>query len=303
MYVHGVTEVEVKSMEDAIEVFQLGQKRKRMGHTILNAESSRSHSVFTVRLVQAPTDRDGEYVLQDRRTITVSQLSLVDLAGSERTNRTKNTGQRLKEAGNINNSLMTLRTCLEILRENQASGMNKMVPYRDSKLTLLFKNYFDGEGQVKMIVCINPRAEDYDETAQVMRFAEMTQDVQIARQGTKLDMAGLTPGRRKANQLFKTAVNKLDMAGEPYARNLDIDLGMVYSLGPNLPRIQLNSPDADNLVQDLIGMLEQRIAKRRLLREDLAARREYCTFFSIPQIYSKNNVKEIVMDFRVPGVS
>jgi kinesin family protein 23 len=43
-------------------------------------------------------------------------------------------------------------------------GANKMVPYRDSKVTHLFKNYFDGEGQVKMIVCVNPRAEDYDET-------------------------------------------------------------------------------------------------------------------------------------------
>jgi kinesin family protein 23 len=59
---------------------------------------------------------------------------------------------------------MTLRTCLEILRENQLCGANKMVPYRDSKVTHLFKNYFDGEGQVKMIVCVNPRAEDYDET-------------------------------------------------------------------------------------------------------------------------------------------
>jgi len=29
----------------------------------------------------------------------ISQLSLVDLAGSERTNRTKNSGQRLREAG------------------------------------------------------------------------------------------------------------------------------------------------------------------------------------------------------------
>jgi kinesin family protein 23 len=66
--------------------------------------------------------------------------------------------------GNINNSLMTLRTCLEILRENQMYGANKMVPYRDSKVTHLFKNYFDGEGQVKMIVCVNPRVEDYDET-------------------------------------------------------------------------------------------------------------------------------------------
>jgi hypothetical protein len=66
--------------------------------------------------------------------------------------------------GNINNSLMTLRTCLEILRENQLYGANKMVPYRDSKMTLLFKNFFDGEGQVEMIVCLNPSVEDYDET-------------------------------------------------------------------------------------------------------------------------------------------
>lgn len=163
MYVHGVTELEIKSVEQALEAFQLGQKRKRVGHTILNAESSRSHSVFTVRLVQAPTDAQGEYVVQDRQTVTVSQLSLVDLAGSERLSRTKNTGQRLREAGNINNSLMTLRTCLEVLRENQMTGSSKKVPYRDSKLTNLFKNFFDGEGQVRMIVCVNPRAEEYDE--------------------------------------------------------------------------------------------------------------------------------------------
>lgn len=71
--------------------------------------------------------------------------------------------------GNINNSLMTLRTCLEILRENQLYGTCKMVPYRDSKITHLFKNYFDGEGQVRMIVCVNPRVEDYDETVVSMK--------------------------------------------------------------------------------------------------------------------------------------
>lgn len=164
MYVHMATEVEVKSLREALEAFRKGQIRKRMGDTNLNAESSRSHSVFTIRLVQAPTDSQGENILQDRRTVTVSQLSLVDLAGSERTSRTNNTGQRLREAGNINNSLMTLRTCLEILRENQLSGSNKKVPYRDSKVSLLFKNYFEGEGSVKMIVCINPRNEDYGES-------------------------------------------------------------------------------------------------------------------------------------------
>lgn len=84
---------------------------------------------------------------------------------------------------------MTLRTCIEVLRENQMCGTTKvcdepfcgwdhfvfcpsitlslipqMVPYRDSKVTHLFKNYFDGEGKVRMIVCVNPKAEDYDET-------------------------------------------------------------------------------------------------------------------------------------------
>lgn len=68
------------------------------------------------------------------------------------------------KTGNINNSLMTLRTCLEILRENQTQGTNKIVPYRDSKITHLFKNYFDGEGDVRMIVCVNPNVDDYDET-------------------------------------------------------------------------------------------------------------------------------------------
>ena len=39
-----------------------------------------------------------------------------------------------------------------------------MVPFRDSKVTTLFKNYFEGEGKVSMVVCVNPKAEEYDET-------------------------------------------------------------------------------------------------------------------------------------------
>lgn len=101
MYVHGVTEVEVKSTDEAFEIFNKGQRRKRMAHNTLNTESSRSHSVFTIRLVQAPLDVYGENILQDKKNISVSQLSFVDLAGSERTNRTNTSGQRLREAGEL----------------------------------------------------------------------------------------------------------------------------------------------------------------------------------------------------------
>ncbi|ERE74597.1 kinesin family member 23 [Cricetulus griseus] len=98
MYVAGCTEVEVKSTEEAFEVFWRGQKKRRIANTHLNRESSRSHSVFSIKLVQAPLDADGDNVLQEKEQITISQLSLVDLAGSERTNRTKAEGNRLREA-------------------------------------------------------------------------------------------------------------------------------------------------------------------------------------------------------------
>lgn len=52
---------------------------------------------------------------------------------------------------------------MDILRENQKFAANRVVPYRESKLTHFLKNYFDGEGRVRMILCMNPRNDDYDE--------------------------------------------------------------------------------------------------------------------------------------------
>lgn len=158
-------EVEVASADEAFDLFVKGVRRRRMAHTALNTESSRSHSVFNIKVVQAPLDAEGE-VIQDEKFLTVSQLSLVDLAGSERTQRTQNIGERLREAGNINNSLMALRNCIELLRENQKlpGNQQKIIPYRDNKLTHLFKSYFEGEGKIKMVLCVNPGSEDFDET-------------------------------------------------------------------------------------------------------------------------------------------
>jgi kinesin family protein 23 len=137
----------------------------------------------------------------------------VDLAGSERTNRTKSIGQRLREAGNINNSLMTLRTCLEILRDNQLCRAKKVVPYRDSKMTLLFKRFFEGEGQVEMIVCLNPSVKEYAETIHVMKFSEMTQEVQM-------DFV-LPPVRKKSNIIFKNALQKMEENSNGESEDID----------------------------------------------------------------------------------
>ncbi|KAM7152446.1 kinesin-like protein KIF23 isoform 2-T2 [Macrochelys suwanniensis] len=270
MYVIGCTEVEVKSTEEAFEVFWRGQKKRRIANTQLNRESSRSHSVFMIKLAQAPLDADGDNVLQEREQITLSQLSLVDLAGSERTNRTKAEGNRLREAGNINQSLMTLRTCIEVLRENQMYGTNKMVPYRDSKLTHLFKNYFDGEGKVRMIVCVNPKAEDYEESLQVMRFAEMTQEVEVARPVDK-PLCGLTPGRRFRNQAFKDELSrKLEMRGGPISGETEEQsvTEMLLQNFPPLPSCELLDVNDDQTLPRLIEVLEKRHRMRQMLSEE-----------------------------------
>uniref|UniRef100_A0A5F8G542 Kinesin-like protein n=1 Tax=Monodelphis domestica TaxID=13616 RepID=A0A5F8G542_MONDO len=247
MYVAGCTEVEVKSTEEAFEVFWRGQKKRRIANTQLNRESSRSHSVFIIKLAQAPLDADGDNVLQEKEQITLSQLSLVDLAGSERTNRTKAEGNRLREAGNINQSLMTLRTCMEVLRENQMYGTNKMVPYRDSKLTHLFKNYFDGEGKVRMIVCVNPKAEDYEESLQVMRFAEMTQEVEVARPVDKV-ICGLTPGGPVGDEQSVTE--------------------LLLQSFPPLPSCEILDVNDEQTLPRLIEVLEKRHHVRQMMTEE-----------------------------------
>jgi len=274
MYVYGVTETEVKTPEEALNTFFRGQRQRRVAQTMLNLQSSRSHSIFNIRLVAVPYDPLGEDIMCDPTVMTVSQLALVDLAGSERTARTGNTGERLAEASKINQSLMTLRTCIEILRENQQTNGSKMVPYRDSRVTHLFRNYFEGEGKVKMIVCVNPRISDFDENVNVMKFSELTQEVQIERPTAVRFDLGLTPGRRRGNEIYKEALRRIDATNN--AASSGGTAGLVelesvvpiYSLGPDWPPLELKQCDDEEAVLKLKHFLEKRIAIRKRLGND-----------------------------------
>ncbi|CAO4373493.1 unnamed protein product [Caenorhabditis nigoni] len=187
VYVDGARDIEVSSSEEALEVFCLGEERRRVSSTILNKDSSRSHSVFTIKLVMAPIDHVSKaknlHPVMDSSQIVVSQLCLVDLAGSERAKRTQNVGERLAEANSINQSLMTLRQCIDVLRRNQKSNSNiEQVPYRQSKLTHLFRTYLEGNGKIRMVICVNPKPEDYDENLSALAFAEESQTIEVKKQ-------------------------------------------------------------------------------------------------------------------------
>ncbi|XP_061661797.1 kinesin-like protein KIF20A isoform X2 [Syngnathoides biaculeatus] len=167
-YVKDLRWINIQSSSEASKLLQFGNKNRSAASTKLNQSSSRSHSIFTMKLLK----------MECNTVKRISEFSLCDLAGSERCNKTKTFGERLKEAGNINNSLLILGKCITALRHNQTDRMKSTyIPFRESKLTKLFQAVFCGKGRASMIVNINQCASTYDETLHVMKFSAVAKQV------------------------------------------------------------------------------------------------------------------------------
>ncbi|NXY76905.1 KI20A protein, partial [Glareola pratincola] len=170
-YIKDLKWINIQSTEEACKILKIGNKNRSFACTRMNEQSSRSHSIFSIRLLRL-TDEHQPCVLG------VSELSFCDLAGSERCNKTQAFGDRLKEAGSINNSLHILGKCIAALKQNQNPKMKpSYIPFRESKLTRLFQPFFCGKGKACMIVNINQHASTYDETLHVMKFSAIAKQV------------------------------------------------------------------------------------------------------------------------------
>ena len=76
----------------------------------------------------------------------------------------------------------------------------------------------------------------YKTLQQVMRFAELTQEVQVARQEQVRFDTGLTPGRRRLHKQYKEAVAKMQEEGLD-AENAPVPF--IYSMGPPFPKLEV----------------------------------------------------------------
>lgn len=168
VFVVGVKEMSVETQEEALAILREGQQNRQVCQTLLNSDSSRSHSVFSIKFISE--HEEGIY----------SKFSIVDLAGAERNKRTETSGRKLKEAARINNSLMCLGRCLETLRYNQQQSSKakwKIVPFRDSKITQLFRDSLCGWGRTVMIANANPSVNDFDETNHAIKYASVAREI------------------------------------------------------------------------------------------------------------------------------
>ncbi|GMI34584.1 hypothetical protein TeGR_g11578 [Tetraparma gracilis] len=119
----------------------------------MNDTSSRSHAV--VRLTTTHSDK------------STSVLTIVDLAGSEKQTSTGATGERLKEAASINNSLSTLAGVIYALGVNSTNpaAAPRHVPFRDSKLTMLLRGSLSpADCRTAMVCTVAPHGDNFAET-------------------------------------------------------------------------------------------------------------------------------------------
>uniref|UniRef100_A0A8C5A680 Kinesin-like protein n=1 Tax=Gadus morhua TaxID=8049 RepID=A0A8C5A680_GADMO len=158
----GLTERVVRSAQEMVACLELGNSSRTVGSTAMNAESSRSHAIFTITLEQ-------------RSDSMVSKLHLVDLAGSERQKKTKAEGDRLKEGISINRGLLALGNVISALGEESKKGTH--VPYRDSKVTRLLQDSLGGNSHTLMIACVSPADSNIEETINTLRYADRARKI------------------------------------------------------------------------------------------------------------------------------
>ena len=167
VYVQGLSKHKVRSIPDLEHILELGSKNRSVGATLMNTDSSRSHSIFTINIESSQKMENG------KENIRAGMLNLVDLAGSERQSKTGATGDRLKEATKINLSLSALGNVISAL----VDGKSKHIPYRDSKLTRLLQSSLGGNTKTLMVACISPADNNYDETLSTLRYANRAKNI------------------------------------------------------------------------------------------------------------------------------
>uniref|UniRef100_A0A803LK17 Kinesin motor domain-containing protein n=1 Tax=Chenopodium quinoa TaxID=63459 RepID=A0A803LK17_CHEQI len=154
-YIEGIKDEVVLSPAHALSLIATGEAHRHVGSNNFNLLSSRSHTIFT--------------------------LHLIDLAGSE-SSKIETNGLRRKEGSYINKSLLTLGTVISKLTDGKASH----IPYRDSKLTRLLQSSLSGHGRISLICTVTPASGHSEETHNTLKFAHRSKHVEIKASQNKI---------------------------------------------------------------------------------------------------------------------
>ncbi|KAM1109134.1 hypothetical protein EV1_008676 [Malus domestica] len=172
--VRGLEEEIVTSANEIFTLLERGSSKRRTAETLLNKQSSRSHSLFSITIHIKEATPEGEELIK------CGKLNLVDLAGSENISRSGarevqfslTVQGRAREAGEINKSLLTLGRVINALVEHLGH-----IPYRDSKLTRLLRDSLGGRTKTCIIATVSPAVHCLEETLSTLDYAHRAKNI------------------------------------------------------------------------------------------------------------------------------
>ncbi|KAF3787285.1 kinesin-related protein [Nymphaea thermarum] len=166
VFVRGLEEEIVCTANEIYKILEKGSAKRRTAETLLNKQSSRSHSIFSITIHIKESTPEGEELIK------CGKLNLVDLAGSENISRSGAREGRAREAGEINKSLLTLGRVINSLVEHSGH-----VPYRESKLTRLLRDSLGGKTKTCIIATISPSIHCLEETLSTLDYAHRAKNI------------------------------------------------------------------------------------------------------------------------------
>jgi Kinesin motor domain len=152
----------------AQELIKKSCARRQTKYTESNEMSSRSHCIYTISfLYKHSLDSTGEEIR--------GKIQFVDLAGSERINKSKVSGDTLKETMHINKSLSALQDVITALETK-----SEHIPYRNSILTRLLQPTLGGsESKVTVILTCSPCEDSVGETLSTLSLGTRIKSVDL----------------------------------------------------------------------------------------------------------------------------
>jgi centromeric protein E len=213
----------VKTPADFMEVLQRGEASRSYASTTMNAESSRSHTIYRVTVqrvdVEDPNEPSIPIPLGQKDTgaaVRISYLNLVDLAGSERQKSTNASGKTLKEGANINKSLLALGAVINKLGESSkkpAKGAKPIfIPYRDSKLTRILKQSLGGNTMTSILCAVTGAGMHREETVSTLKFGQLCKTIKNNVKSNEV------VDERSLLKQYRSKISDLELKLEEYER-------------------------------------------------------------------------------------
>eukprot|EP00756_Hemistasia_phaeocysticola_P010493 Hpha_TRINITY_DN15020_c7_g10::TRINITY_DN15020_c7_g10_i1::g.124637::m.124637/K10396/KIF5; kinesin family member 5 len=253
VYCYPVKEVPLYSTGDtaeegrkrAYEAFLAGDANRSVSATNMNATSSRSHTIFTLKIHRRKKLTDDDYDSGEKNEEFHGQLILVDLAGCERQKKTGTEGKGLGEANAINGSLLVLGKVIKALTDPK-----QHVPFRESKLTRLLQYPLSGKGRTTLIVTAGPSEVNQDETRSAIEFGMRAMTIKASAESfvvldykaeylklkAKLE-AGADEGHRQALEEQELRYESLLEEKDEKIKELEVELGQASpGASPRSPR-------------------------------------------------------------------